>query len=247
MIIDKQIINSENQTIKTIIYRPEDIDMKVPLFILCHGFYVTHKYFEYYAKELINYNFACILFDFRGGLDENQSSGSLLDSSILTEVEDLETIVEYVDTLDYVDHDQIYLLGHSQGAFVASITASRNPEKFRSIILLAPAFLIPDEMKEKKLPNEDELIDNKVGLISRKYILDARKIKVFDDLTNYTRNVYIFHGLLDDAVSIKYSQEAVKEYENAQLMVLDDQKHNFTRKARDLVIEKILEITGEEQ
>ncbi len=238
------IVTSQDQFIKTYIYKPDDIHGKTPLLIFCHGFFVTHKYFEYYANKLVNYNFTCILFDFRGGDDYNQSSGNLFDTSILTEAKDLEDIIDFVSKLDYIDKENIYLIGHSQGALVASLVASRYPEKFKSIYLLSPAFFIPHLMKEKTLPQKGELQDNIVGYISRKYILDARKINIFDDVTNFRKEVYIFYGSDEYKILKEYSQKAFNEYENINLTIIDNQKHNFTKDARDLVIEKILKTTG---
>ena len=44
--------------------------------------------------------------------------------SVLTEVNDLETVIDYVSTMPYVNKDKIFLMGWSQGGFVSALVAA---------------------------------------------------------------------------------------------------------------------------
>lgn len=239
----KCTINDEY--IYTKAYYP-DTNKKYPAVIMCHGFCVTHLYFEYYAKELLKHDIASILFDFRGGIESNKSSGDFFTTSVLTEIDDLNTVVEKVLQLNFVDKNNLYILGHSQGAFVSAIVASHTPSLIKSLFLLAPAFLIPEQMREITPPEKNQLKDNIVGVISRKYVIDASKINIWDEISGYKRPVYIYHGTKDNAVDISYSKHALKVYSNANLIILNNQRHNFKKEAKQVVLNDLIKIIGRE-
>lgn len=235
-------VNDEN--IYGVVYIPDTNKDKYPTIIFCHGFCVTHTYFNDYVDKLIKHDIACYLFDFRGGLDNNKSSRNLLNTSVLTENEDLKHVVEMIRSMDFVDFNQLYLLGHSQGGFDVALIASQYPNMFKNIFLLAPGFLIPEEMNNTLIPGSDELCDIGVGIISRRYVLDARKINIYNKIGVYDKRVYIFHGANDTAVPIEYSRKAVNIYSNAELIIIPNQKHNFKDDAKKIVLEKILNVVN---
>ncbi|MCD7782053.1 MAG: alpha/beta fold hydrolase [Methanosphaera sp.] len=237
--------NNSGETIKTYIYKPTDIDHKLKLLIFSHGFCVNHTYFEEYAKYLSKHGYCCITFDFRGGGEDNLSSRNLYNTSVLTEIEDLNTIIDYALSLDYIDQDNIYLVGHSQGGFVSSIVAANRSNTIKSLFLLAPAFLIPEEMNQKEAPPEGVLADNIAGVVSRKYVLDARTIDVYEEISKYKKNIYLFHGLKDRAVDITYIYKAIDVCSNTKLYTLENQTHNFKDDAQLYVMNIILELLGD--
>lgn len=236
-------VNDEN--IYGVVYIPDTDRDKYPTIIFCHGFCMTHSYFTSYAEELIKHDIACYLFDFRGGLDNNRSSGNLLNTSVLTENEDLRHVTEMIGNMDFADNNRLYLVGHSQGGFGSALISSQYPDIFKSIFLMAPAFVIPDEMREVELPEEGEISGISAGFISRKYVLDARSIDIFDEIVNYRGNVCIFHGTNDSIVPIRYSKRAVQVYTNAKLSIMSNEGHMLSDKhSRKVVLDKILDVVN---
>ncbi|WP_455645502.1 alpha/beta hydrolase family protein [Methanosphaera sp.] len=217
-------------------------DKKYPTVIFAHGFYVNHTYFTDYAEKLLEHGIASYIFDFRGGRVENKSDGNLMSASVLTEIDDLTEVVHRIKDEEFVDENNLYLLGHSQGGYVSAVVASRNPTLFKTLFLLAPGFLIPDVMKKMTLPKEGELTANIAGYVSQKYILDGRKLDIYNEITNYKGPVHIFHGSNDNAVALTYSQKAVKLYENAELIIIDGEHHNFRENGKTVVFNKILDV-----
>ena len=49
----------------------------------------------------------------------------------------------------FVDAEQIFLLGASQGGVVSAITAAEHTDEIRGLILLYPAFVLIDDAKER--------------------------------------------------------------------------------------------------
>lgn len=67
--------------------------------------------------------------------------------SVFTENTDLEVVLSMVRSLDYVDRARIFLMGTSQGGMVSAMAGAAHPEKVRGMMLLYPAFCIPDNAR----------------------------------------------------------------------------------------------------
>ena len=123
------ITNSNNQKIYAVLHRPNKKG-KMPIVIYSHGLGATYRACGDYADELEELGIATICFDFRGGSNRSKSDGKTTEMSFLTEMEDLETIIEKVKTWDFIDQDNIILMGSSQGGAVSAlVSAKRNDIK----------------------------------------------------------------------------------------------------------------------
>lgn len=233
-----------NQKIRGYLYKPENITKKLPLLILSHGFSSNHHLLTYYAENIAKDNILCYAFDFRGGGPDIESDGTMEESSVLTEVDDLNVVINELSSLEIVDSSNIYLLGHSQGGLVSAITATQN--NIKALFLLAPAYNIPIVMRQMELPPKKQPINFFVGFFTRKYVIDARKIQIYEDVRQYTGRVHIFHGTMDRLVPIQYSKEALKHYKNADLTVIENEKHTFTLQTQQYVIKRIIEYIRDE-
>lgn len=56
---------------------------------------------------------------------KGKSDGNTTDMSVLTEVKDLEAVIEYAESKTYTNSSKILLMGCSQGGFVSVITAAK--------------------------------------------------------------------------------------------------------------------------
>lgn len=195
---------------------PKVHDEKIPVVIMSHGYLLNHIYMLEFVPQLVKAGIACYCFDFSGGSVKNKSEGAFKDMSPLTEVDDLNCVIDKVKQFDYVDTNNIYLLGHSQGGLVSAYVAARRPEEIKSIFLFAPAFIFS---------NENDLSKE---LYTTKFREDSKKIKLFDDFTAYKKPVYIYHGDKDYTVPVSYSQRASSAYDNCTFNEYKYQKHDFT-------------------
>lgn len=136
-----------------------------------------HKPFLVIADYLTRNGIAVLRYDDRGvGLSEGDFSGA----TTLDFAEDAESAIVYVKSRKEIDVKKIGLIGHSEGAIVASIVASRSAD-IDFIVLLAgtgmPGY--------KVLLQQQELIANAAG-ISKEEIEKSKEInsKIFQLITN---------------------------------------------------------------
>ena len=58
-----------------------------------------------------------------------------LEMSVFTEQADLEAVIAMIQELDYVDQDNLFLMGTSQAGAVSAITGAAHPQEIRGMIL----------------------------------------------------------------------------------------------------------------
>ena len=211
-------------------------DAKIPIVIISHGFGSNSKRMETYAKIISNSGFAVYTFDFIGGGDDIRSDGNMMEMSVLTEVSDLELVLNEIIKLPFIDTNRITLMGLSQGGFVSTYVGCKNQDKIKNMVLLYPAFNINHDAKVRleeasETQNEFRVMDQ---IVSRKYGLDAISFDIFDLMKQFEKKVFIIHGDKDEVVNISYSERAVKEFKNATLYIIKNAGHGF--KGGELVV-----------
>ena len=120
-------------TIRGTEYRPEGTNL--PVAIVCHGFMAWQDTVRQYCKLLAEIGYCAYCFDFCGGsvLNKGKSDGKTTEMSVLTEVQDLEAVIEYAQGLPY-NSKKTLLMGCSQGGFVSALTAAKHPGMTRSFL-----------------------------------------------------------------------------------------------------------------
>ena len=221
--------NREDLNIYGELYMPREVHEKIPTIIYCHGFAGSYEYGIQYAKQLAKKGYAVYCFDFCGGSPSSKSDGSTLDMSIFTEQKDLEAVIEMIQGLDFVDKDNIFLLGSSQGGAVSAITAAANQEKIRGMILLYPAFVLVDLAKDlfKSVDDIPASYFYRWMSVGKVYFEKLLDYDIYDEISSYDKDVLIIHGDKDDIVPLSYSQKAVEVYSSANLKVIEGASHGF--------------------
>ena len=122
-------------TIRGYEYRPQG--EKLPIAIVSHGFMANLMTVKHYAEFLAQMGYVAFCFDFNGGcVMMGQSDGKTTDMSVLTEVSDLCTVIEYAKGLKYTDSTNILLMGCSQGGFVSALTAAKLKNQIKKLTQL---------------------------------------------------------------------------------------------------------------
>ena len=167
--------------------------------------------------------------DFSGGGERSRSEGETTDMSVLTEVSDLETVLSEVEGWDFVDRKRIILVGGSQGGGIATIATARYPGEISALVLLYPAFYLPEDLHRRypDLENIPETDDRGMITIGKKYILDMYDYDYKADMRSVRCPVLIVYGNRDQVVSLKGSEEAVGIFQDARLHVIDGAGHVF--------------------
>lgn len=237
------VIKKNGQRIVAKAFIPKGNGKQYPMVIFSHGFNENYRSFEHHGKGFAEAGIACILFDFCGGGTGSLSDGALEEMTVLTEMEDLETMIQFVSTLDYVDTKRLFLLGESMGGFVSACVAAGMAERIRALILWYPAFVIPDDSRRRL-----ELGDHTCfGLkISPEFNQTAADIDIYHRMESYTGPVKIIHGDEDAVVPLEYSKRAVTVLKDAALMVMSGAGHGFdgedSKRAREASIEFIVTV-----
>ena len=212
-------------TIRGTQYVPEH-EGKIPAVIASHGFMGDRRNNAMYADFYTSKGYALFIYDFNGGGIRTKSDGRNEDMSVLTEIEDLKAVFNYVSALAFVDENDITLHGNSQGGFVSAYAAVELQEKVKRLILNYPAFSIPDDcnkgqnMDLKYDPENvpDVMKVGKIMTIGKRYVTDAQKQKPFDVMEGYQGPVLIIHGTKDKIVDVSYSKRAWLAYTSGKDM-----------------------------
>lgn len=219
---------NQNQRIYGIAYIPETDNARVPLVICSHGLGGSYHSNLEYAEQFARHGIAAYCFDFRGG-GGSRSEGSTTEMSVMTEVSDLETVLEAAKEWEFVDHEKIVLFGTSQGGIVSAITAARHTEDVEGLVLLYPAFLVHDAVHDmfqslEEVPNQFSFMWITAG---RPYVEDMWDYDVYGEIGNYRDRVLLLHGSRDGIVPISYSEQAAAVYESAEYYVIEGAGHGF--------------------
>ena len=244
------------------IYYPADFDetKTYPVVVASHGYGVKGDFFSImWAPELAKEGYIVYAHDFRGGspaesfAGASRSEGDWLEMSVLTEVHDLNEVIDFVKTLAYVDTEQIFLIGQSQGGLVTALTAAEREENgendIAGAILLYPYLNVADDIRAKYEKKEDLPEKSAPWLndwvVGRKYYEDLYEVNIFEEIAGYTGNVLLVQGIADVTVPYTNAIRAMEEsyaHQAAQLLLVagDNAEHTFELfaypKGRDMAV-----------
>ncbi len=211
-------------------------DGKSPLVITSHGLGSNLDSGASYAKKYAPKGFAVYTFDFCGGSNSNNpnhSDGTPSEMSVMTEVSDLEAVLETAKSWDFADSAHIYLQGGSQGGLVSAITGVRHQDEIAGMILLYPAFGMVDFVRmydPDDLPDEIQVASMTVG---KNFITDLYDYDVREDLHTFAKPVLVIQGSADDLVLPEATQAAVNLLPDAEYHVIEGADHGFSGKYHD--------------
>ncbi len=243
----------EGLTIRGTEYRPAG--SKLPAAIVSHGFMANQNSVRRYTRHLARLGYAAYCFDFNGGsVAGSKSAGKTTDMSVLTEVMDLEAVIDYVLHLPHVDGDKgVVLMGCSQGGFVSALTAAKRKEQISRLALFYPALCIPDDARAGKMifakfdpHNVPERINCGPMKLGRRYVTDVLDMDPCAEITPYPGPVLIVHGTNDNIVHPDYSRRAYVAYSKrsnpgalVRLEMIEGGGHGFSRRHDALALEKL--------
>ncbi|MGJ8693541.1 MAG: DPP IV N-terminal domain-containing protein [Thalassotalea sp.] len=141
------------------------------------------------------------------------------------ELEDQITGVKFLQTLPYVDKDNIGIYGHSYGGYMAIMAMLNAEQYFSAGVAGAPVtdwLLYDSHYTERYLSHPD---DNQQG-----YKLSG----VFPYTKNLTKPLFIYHGMADDNVLFTHTSKLIKQLQDQnkhfELMTYPGSKHSMRGK-----------------
>lgn len=213
---------------------------RLPIAIVSHGFMANQNTVKHYAKLLAELGYCAFTFDFSGGcVMMGKSDGKTTEMSVLTEVSDLNAVIDYAANLPYIEKANILLMGCSQGGFVSALTAVKRTEQIKSLVLFYPAFCIPDDARAGKMmfakfdpENLPERINCGPMKLGRCYVADVLEMDPFEEIKGFMGDVLLVHGTKDKIVNLSYAEKAVGCYPADKLTfrIIDGGGHMFSKK-----------------
>lgn len=219
----------DNFTIRGTEYRPQGENL--PVAIVSHGFMAFQDTVRHYAKKLAELGYVSYCFDFCGGcVMKGKSDGKTTEMSVMTEVKDLESVIDYVGRRQYSNPRKIVLMGCSQGGFVSAIAASRLNSQISKLILFYPALCIPDDARAGKMMfakfdphNLPDIIQCGPMKLGKCYAEDVIHLDPFLEISKFQGDILIVHGTKDRIVNIEYAERAYAAYSE------ETRRNNLTR------------------
>lgn len=202
-----------------------------PLAVISHGFCSSYRATARDAERLAKAGTRCYVYDFCGGSPDSASEGDFLDMSVLTEVDDLEAVIDGLLDQGLVGNRRLFLMGESQGGLVSALVAARRPDSVAGLVLIYPAFSIPDDARERfsSVGEIPETVEGLFGVtVGRRYYADILDLDPFAEIGAYEGPVLIAHGDADAVVPVAYSERAAEVYDDAELCVIEGAGHGFT-------------------
>ncbi|MHC5054918.1 MAG: alpha/beta hydrolase family protein [Planctomycetota bacterium] len=207
-----------------------------------NGFVYVHT-----SRALARAGVASLRFDFAGS---GESEGRFEDMSVLTELEDARTALEFLGSREGVDMARLGVLGHSVGGFVAAMLLE--DARLSSGVLCA-------SVADKALfdagapPDADEQLDRQgyvaIGphRIGRRFGEDAERADSLGCLARSRADVLVMHGEADEAVPPEHAHllagaAAGRSGARTEIVMVPEADHGFTRLAhREELIRRTVE------
>ena len=154
-----------------------------------------------------------------GGNTNSRSGNDTLKMSVFTEVDDLDAVVNILKNQNFVDKNNIFLLGQSQVGVVSTIEGAKLKEEIKGLILVFPAFILFDDARElfKSVSDIPEVYNHRGTEVGKAYFEKSLDYDVYNDMKNYDGKVLIVHGTSDNVAPISYSRRAIETFKDAKL------------------------------
>ena len=162
------------------------------------------------------------------------SDGEFRDHTLYSWNEDALAALNYVKTLDFVT--DLIICGHSQGGLTAMYAAAIRREDVKAMVLLAPAWNIPDEVRAGTLydvPCDPERMPEEIScwggefVMGRDYLRVARMMHPEAAIPEFHGPVLIIQGTDDDPMIIEYARRAADMYDNAEYVEIEGDTHCY--------------------
>ena len=224
-------VEHKGQMLRGMQHIPEGSNL--PAVILFHGFTGTklepHRFFLKISRALEKKGIASFRFDFLGS---GESDGEFEEMTVLREVAEAKTILEFVQSHPSIDKNNIIVLGFSMGGLVASLLAGDQPDDIKKLILLAPAGTLP-QIIEKQMDFATFIEDLNAydlggNLLGKDFITELKGLEVWEHSAKYKNDVLLIHGTNDQAVHVEVSSiYRTKCYPHASLLHIEGADHTF--------------------
>lgn len=227
-------IKHDGLTLRGMVHIPEKNKVRYPFIIMFHGFSAqrceAQFMFVKLSRELEKEGIGSARFDFIGS---GESDGCFKDMTVSSELNDAKTIFNFVRSLDYVDEENLFILGMSMGGLVASLFAPET-NKLKGLVLWAPAgsmmqLIVRIIHENRKYIMPDGTIDICGNILSKDFIDDLGRFDIYRKAAEYKGHVLIIHGTEDQDIPLHTANCYKNAYEHSEVILVKDADHAFSR------------------
>lgn len=189
---------------------------KVPLIVLLHGFIGSkvgeHRLFVKAARYFTEKGFGVFRFDFSGC---GESDGDYADVTVTNQLDEVQTVLDYVSKLNAIDEQNIILIGHSLGGAVAALTASRD-RRIRKLVLWSavgtPYEDITEILGERavSIAKRSGKVDYQGFYVSRSFLNDLKNHQPLEAIRSYDGEALIIHAKEDEDIPKEHTARYLK-------------------------------------
>lgn len=221
----------------------------VPVVVFCHGFkgFKDWGHFNWVAESCMPYEMAFLKFNFslNGVKEDNLKEISDLEAFSLNnytiELEDLNEVLNWIEKVSkdlHLNHQQLFLVGHSRGGGIALLKAAED-KRVKRLVLWASlsefdSFFRPETIEEwnkngvvyatnkrtgQQLPLKKQFYDN---YLKNKELLDINKAAKLLSIP-----LLIIHGTNDESVNISHAESLYQTVTHSILVRVDEGNHTF--------------------
>lgn len=213
-------IPSENGHLSGVLHLPNvQYTSNFPLIILLHGFVGSkvgeHRLFVKAARHFTEQGYAVFRFDF-GGCGE--SDGDYSQVTVSKQLNEVQTVLDFVSQLEQIDAKNIFLIGHSLGGAIASLTAAKDT-RIKQLVLWSPVAKPFEDITgitgkhAVTIAKENGLYDYHGFYLSHEFFNDLKKHQPLDAIQNYRHSALIIHAEADEDIPKEHTHryaEALK-------------------------------------
>jgi uncharacterized protein len=208
-------LRHDNETLAASIHYPElngkDTGRKLPLVVICHGFTGSRvgvdRLFVLAGREFARRGFLVFRFDFAGC---GESSGVYGEHGLDSMIAQTRTVLDYGLSMDCVDPLRVTLVGHSLGASVALLTATRD-RRVKSLALWSTVgypyhdivHIVGHKVYDESVKRGSA--DYNGFPLTPAFFESLQQHQPFQEASKFHGDVFIAHGTSDDTIRADYS------------------------------------------
>ena len=221
-------INIDGQKLVGTTFIPNDGLNQHKTIVFSHGFNCQSQLLQNKAISLAQSGITVVTFDFRGGSVNGLSDGATEEMTVSSEIADLDSVVNFVLEKGLVSDTELYLMGESFGGLISALEAT-NRDDVKGLILCFPALHSADAARNLWTSEEDIPKTLDIGNMptGQAYWKELYNLDIYEEISGYTGETIILHGLSDQNVDYNYSVKANEVYSNSELFLIEGAGHGF--------------------
>jgi len=215
--------------------------------LFIHGFNSNKESYsyKYIGDKLLDNNISYAIFS----LPYHGERRSLAeDFTVKNCLEDIDLVIDYL--YKNIPLKSLTILGTSFGGYLTLLKIKQNKLKKENVILKSPAIkmgkvfesFIPENEKENFKEKGFIIVPNDKTMKIYYSFLEELKNNRAEDMINLNKEMTIIHGKLDDTVPYTDSVEFAKNNLSINLILLDNEKHNYSDDGLDKVVDVLFDI-----